>query len=229
MKALEAEGLVVREAGTHQRPSASAFEFKPSPTSPIYETYKRRSVDSALKGRGEGWRNSSISLASVDRGTQTDDEASQPRDDSPAKSDRQISPVRKETEHINEADDHSHSGSISDVDSQAAIETVTPVVTRARMVSVPKRVPPALPPRNPNRVTSPGDESSSLADGFDQVSLDEKAKSDDEHSPEAANETVGPKPEQSSHPHAGVGDDEFHSMPTTPSESKEPDYSRSHN
>ena len=162
VKALEAEGFAIREAGTHQRPSAEAFDFKPAPTSPVYPSFARRSVDSPLRGHMEGWRNSSQSLASVDRGVQTDEDDSQARNDSPpADEHARVSPVMKETEHVDAADNDSHSGSVSDVDfedSHAEIETATPVLTKARVVSVPKRVVPALPPRNPNRVATPEEE-----------------------------------------------------------------------
>ncbi|KKK14897.1 hypothetical protein P175DRAFT_0497897 [Aspergillus ochraceoroseus IBT 24754] len=69
VKALEAEGLFIREAGTKIRPSQEAFEFRPNPGSPVYATF-RRSLDSSPRN---SWRTSVQSYASVDRGTQTAD------------------------------------------------------------------------------------------------------------------------------------------------------------
>ncbi|KAI9866060.1 MAG: hypothetical protein M1830_006036, partial [Pleopsidium flavum] len=73
--ALEKEGFEIREAGTRSRPSSAAFEYKPSPTSPIYTNFGRNSVDSAT--RRASWRNSKQSLASIDRSTQTEDSGTQ--------------------------------------------------------------------------------------------------------------------------------------------------------
>jgi lipid-binding SYLF domain-containing protein len=76
VKALEAEGLFIREAGTKVRPNHDIFEFRPNLDSPIYSTFSRRSVDSSPR---TSWRasvqssKSFKSYASVDRGTQTDD------------------------------------------------------------------------------------------------------------------------------------------------------------
>ncbi|PLN83136.1 DUF500-domain-containing protein [Aspergillus taichungensis] len=68
VKALEAEGLFIREAGTRSRAHQDVFEFRPSPSSPIYSTY-RRSLDSSPR---HSWRASVQSQTSQDRGTQTD-------------------------------------------------------------------------------------------------------------------------------------------------------------
>lgn len=71
VKALEAEGLHIREAGTHQRPSAELFEFNPAPSSPIYKSF-RKSIDGAsLKRRTDSWRDSSASLSSMTRVSET--------------------------------------------------------------------------------------------------------------------------------------------------------------
>jgi lipid-binding SYLF domain-containing protein len=83
--ALQNAGLEIREAGTNSRPSSEQFEFKPSPTSPIYTTFRnstyRRSTDrSSFAGsRPSSWRMSNISSVfeprapTVDMSTQTDD------------------------------------------------------------------------------------------------------------------------------------------------------------
>ena len=76
VKALEAEGLFIREAGTRARPNYDTFEFRPNLDSPIYSTFSRRSADSSPRN---SWRasvqssKSFKSYISVDRGTQTDD------------------------------------------------------------------------------------------------------------------------------------------------------------
>jgi hypothetical protein len=43
--ALEAAGLEIKEAGTKSRPPSSQFEYNPSPTSPIFNRFHRRSMD----------------------------------------------------------------------------------------------------------------------------------------------------------------------------------------
>lgn len=68
VKALEAEGLFIREASTKVRASPDTFQFKPSASSPVYATF-RRSLDSSRNS----WRASVQSYTSVDRGTQTDE------------------------------------------------------------------------------------------------------------------------------------------------------------
>lgn len=70
VKALEAEGMQIREAHSKVRPSHDAFEFRPSPSSPVFATFARRSLDSSPRN---SWRTSVQSYTSVDRGTQTED------------------------------------------------------------------------------------------------------------------------------------------------------------
>ncbi|KAJ6107383.1 hypothetical protein N7523_008706 [Penicillium sp. IBT 18751x] len=70
VKALEAEGLFIREAGTKVRPSYDIFEFRPNPTSPVFATFSRRSAESSPRN---SWRTSVQSHVYSDRGTQTDD------------------------------------------------------------------------------------------------------------------------------------------------------------
>ena len=89
--ALQEAGLEIREAGTNSRPTSEQFEFKPSPTSPIYNTFRnstfRRSIDrsSYAGSQRSSWRVSTISsmlepqtpttprTPTVDMSTQTDD------------------------------------------------------------------------------------------------------------------------------------------------------------
>ncbi|CAI6339641.1 unnamed protein product [Periconia digitata] len=81
--ALENAGLEIREAGTQKRPTSEQFEFNPSPTSPVYATFRksfdRSSYDGRNSSRRSSWRTSTISSvletkapAMVSMGTQTD-------------------------------------------------------------------------------------------------------------------------------------------------------------
>lgn len=177
VKALEAEGLKIREAGTHQRPTPDAFDFNPAPSSPIYGHFSRKSVDGSIKSRP--WRSSTLSISSIDRGTQTEDDEPQSGHQSPkVELPRRVSPPRKESQHVDEGevkedeDDDDFHDSLSDVDEEVEIQTATQVVAKAKVVTLPKRVPPALPPRNPGRINS-SMEQDETGDGFDKVSLDD--------------------------------------------------------
>jgi lipid-binding SYLF domain-containing protein len=80
--ALQDAGFEIKEAGTLKRPTSEQFEFKPSPTSPIFTTF-RRSMDrsSIAPSRRSSWRTSTISSMleprtpsiMMDMSTQTDD------------------------------------------------------------------------------------------------------------------------------------------------------------
>lgn len=65
--ALEKEGFEIREAGTHRRPSSEQFEFNPSPLSPIYSAFSRKSIDGRNLSRkssiNSSWRISALSAA----------------------------------------------------------------------------------------------------------------------------------------------------------------------
>lgn len=65
--ALEKEGFEIREAGTHRRPSSEQFEFNPSPLSPIYSAFSRKSIDGRTLSRKSSihssWRISALSAA----------------------------------------------------------------------------------------------------------------------------------------------------------------------
>lgn len=82
--ALQDAGFEIKEAGTHKRPTSAQFEFNPSPTSPIYSTFRRSfdrsSIDGRSASRRSSWRTSAISSVieprssskMVDMSTQTD-------------------------------------------------------------------------------------------------------------------------------------------------------------
>ena len=157
------------------------------------------------------------SLASVDAGTQTDEDIGKSGSHSPEK--KAPSSMVKETEHVHDSDDsdnpydeHEHE--------HAEIETAVPVVARARVVSVQKPTPPSLPPRNPNRLSS--NPESELNDGFDQVSLN---GSTGQTSHDAQRDGGAVEHNQEGHASqngtAHGADDTFHSMPTTPEERRD--------
>ena len=172
-------------------------------------------MDSPLRGRTNSWRGS---MHSLDRGTQTDEEDFKSASHSPEKKSGsgRPSPALKETEHVDDSDDQDdHPGDSdwpSDHEGHAQIETALPVMARARVVSVPKRVPPNLPPRNPHRVSSPSKEED-LADGFDRVSLNGS-----EH---PIYDRQGGAVSQDAEDMTDLRHDEFHSSPATPLETKE--------
>ncbi|KAF1998601.1 DUF500-domain-containing protein [Amniculicola lignicola CBS 123094] len=79
VRALEQAGLEIREAGTKKLAPSEEFEFKPSPTSPIYTTFRRsmdRSSMDALSRRSS-WRTSTISSIMATRSTQMSDMSTQ--------------------------------------------------------------------------------------------------------------------------------------------------------
>ena len=72
VRALELAGLTIKEAGSHSRPSSDAFDYKPSPTSPVFRL-STQSIDGTIlrESRRNSRRDSKRSIASVDHGTQT--------------------------------------------------------------------------------------------------------------------------------------------------------------
>lgn len=208
VKALEAEGLFIREAGTKVRPNQEVFEFRPSPASPVYATFSRRSHDSSPRN---SWRASVQSYTSVDRGVQTDEApltatTSVSRGSSrSAKESMGVlapSPWKEETSEWHEVPIHGGAGHDKDADREFKIpvdaeerraaeadddfevhevssatvsrreslvpsneeqvvpaaesKRVSPTFTRARLVTIPKRTPPALPPRHPQHTWGSG-------------------------------------------------------------------------
>ena len=152
VKALEKEGLAIKEAGSGKRPSMEVFDYKPAPSSPIYNTFRRHSVDSFSHRNSK--RSSVRSVSSMDRGTQTDDAEQVNGKSSDGKFirtdlSREPSPIEKTSENL--AED-------ADTEKPADEEIMPqPILQKARIVSIPKRIPPALPPRNPHRLTLPGE------------------------------------------------------------------------
>ena len=164
VRALEEAGLEIREAGTRSRPSSEAFEYKPAPTSPIFNVFNRRSISMESSTKPESRRDSKLSIASVDRGTQTGDMATQTIPESELHNHGDQSPVKKTSQNLTEEPDDDdlglerfssdpglHGAEIHEISHAAE----SPVVSRARLVTIPKRIPPPLPPRSPYRNSGP--------------------------------------------------------------------------
>ncbi|OCK85528.1 DUF500-domain-containing protein [Lepidopterella palustris CBS 459.81] len=176
--ALEKEGFEIREAGTQKRPTSEQFEFKPSPTSPIYNTFRRstdrQSVDSKAASRRSSWRTSTMStMSTIDRGVQTMDMSTQTDFDAPAvqrlRSDTIGSPKMSEIPENKSTDDSAKSteaipkpttpedgdeygdGAEEPVVQEIHQAAAPQFISRARLVTVTKPTPPKLPPRNPIR------------------------------------------------------------------------------
>ena len=164
------------------------------------------------------------SLASMDRGTQTDEEDNNNGNHSAEKKGvgHSPSPITKESQDVNNEDHEDLSD--GDEHDEAEIATATPVMTRARVVSMPKRVPPNLPPRNPGRVSTLSQEQD-LNDGFDQVNLNGQ----EEHEASRGHDAEKPGRLDTSRHGLSSGDagsvqdpeDGFHSMPQTPEDGRE--------
>ncbi|KAI9642485.1 hypothetical protein NHQ30_009290 [Ciborinia camelliae] len=86
--ALENAGLEIREAGTHARPVSSQFEYNPSPSSPLFSRFNRRSYDThgGMSNR-ESYMSGRTGI-STDRGTQTNEMGTQTDDSLSIKSPR---------------------------------------------------------------------------------------------------------------------------------------------
>ncbi|MCJ1389084.1 hypothetical protein MMC18_001938 [Xylographa bjoerkii] len=177
--ALEKAGLEIREAGTKSRPCSEEFEYKPSPTSPIFVNFGRHSMQSidSVSLRNSR-RDSRRSMKSVDHGTQTADLGFQTIEETP----RETSPAKKATEdlawindedgegrfeeepledepqnheEVEEEDDEEEPDVIIEEAAPAvqfvAHAAASPIASRAKLVNIHKRVAPALPPRSPYR------------------------------------------------------------------------------
>lgn len=174
-------------------------------------------MDGSIRSRT--WRDSTHSLASVDQGTQTDENESKSAGHSPKRRDstalkdstKVVESPQKHSQLVEDEDDQDtgRRESFSDVDSDAEIQTAVPVVTRARVVEVPRRLPPALPPRNPERVISPVD-TQAPSDGFDKISL---------NGPEGETKHEGERGLSQTATDEAT-DSTFHSVPVTPSDEK---------
>ncbi len=149
--ALEEQGMEIREAGTHFRPSGDAFEYKPAPSSPIFANFNRtNSISKRLSKRNSGQL--SIISTHTDRGTQTMDGLDSPGFAESARESRTHSPVTKASENLEQLDGE---GALSDHANVEEHAHEMPVISKAKMVTIPKRIPPTLPPRSPYRNSTP--------------------------------------------------------------------------
>ncbi|KAK4696854.1 SH3 domain-containing YSC84-like protein 1, partial [Lecanoromycetidae sp. Uapishka_2] len=150
VRALQQEGMEIKEiteTGQITRPSIEAFEYKPSPSSPIFATFNRNSR--RLSKRDSG----GLSIASTDRGTQTEHMPDSPSLAESSTEERSHSPVKKTSQNLAEEveDDESVHEQLDHADPAQEM----PVIQKAKLVSIPKRIPPALPPRSPYRNSGP--------------------------------------------------------------------------
>lgn len=192
--ALEMEGFEIREAGTRSRPSSEQFEYRPSPTSPIYQSYFHRRSTSSLPTRTR----ETLKRNSTDRVTQMTDSATQtidePLKDLPesedehiqdgivhngidaTSSDEDVCNVQGETYedakaleekpeeaarnggHAEVGDADMADGSsvdefheVHEVHEEVRAQAASQVISKAKLVTIPPRMPPALPPRSSAR------------------------------------------------------------------------------
>ena len=185
VRALQKIGLEIKEAGTKRRPSMEVFDYKPAPSSPIYGTFRRHSIDS---NRRNSKRSSIRSIASVDRGTQTADFESSPIKDKYAES-RNGSPTVHTPNDIKEdLDGEKDAATSKEADVIEAVpESAAPILTKARLVTLPKRTPPNLPPRNPQRKLSSAMDGSAAVSSYSSESVE---KGTDTHSSSPLKEFV---------------------------------------
>ena len=146
VRALEEQGMEIREAGTKTRPSIDAFEYKPSPHSPIFSNVGRSNSTRRLSKRDSG--RLSIASTHTDRGTQTIAGLDSPKSVESPQDFRNHSPIKKTTENLEEVDGEDTNPTTENHDEPAQ---EMPVISKAKLVTIPKRIPPALPPRNPYR------------------------------------------------------------------------------
>ncbi|KAI9882931.1 MAG: hypothetical protein M1823_005317 [Watsoniomyces obsoletus] len=158
VRALEMEGFQVLEAGSRSRPASEQFQFAPAPTSPVYHTFQHRRSASSLSARArEGY-----SRRSMDRSTQTVDMSTQTTEDAMG----DLTEVEDEPNHgglsnghlpkrrtgvDDEADSNHEEEPVADIVVTVQAQVAPQVLSKARLVTIPRRVPPALPPRNPGR------------------------------------------------------------------------------
>ncbi len=148
--ALQQEGMEIKEiteTGAIGRPSSEAFVYHPSPSSPIFASSNRTSR--RLSKRDSG----GLSIASTDRGTQTEQGIDSPRPADSPQEERNHSPAKKTSENLAEAVEGEEAGQ-EHAGHQDHVQEM-PVIQKAKLVSIPKRIPPALPPRNPYRNSGP--------------------------------------------------------------------------
>lgn len=266
--ALEREGLEIKDAGTKHRPSSGAFDYRPSPTSPIFSTFARRSVD-GISSRRSSRRDSKFSVISLDRATQTpdlpppiDEVLQNSMGDSAKRQPEELATLDEDADDemeqetragVDEMEEEEEPEVIIEEASAAvhiASQTPTsPIVSRAKLVNIPRRITPALPARSPYRKASSKAMTPELVS--DSASIDTTPDHDmssrnssplrNEFFAEYAGEGGNPWDEQTASPDAITEEvsismkrcyldeekavnekDEFHSLPSSPIQSFTP-------
>ncbi len=158
VRALEMEGFQVLEAGSRSRPASEQFQFTPAPTSPVYQTFQHRRSASSLSSRAREVH----SRRSMDRCTQTVDMSTQTTEDAmgdlPEAEDESNHGAignghltKPTTDVEDEADQHLEEQPTSENVVTVQLQAAPQILSKARLVTIPRRIPPALPPRNPGR------------------------------------------------------------------------------
>ncbi|KAH0544618.1 hypothetical protein FGG08_001268 [Glutinoglossum americanum] len=128
VRALEMEGLDIVEAGTRSRPSSDQFEFRPSPTSPVRRRFSGRN--------SQDW----YPISTRPRSEQLPPPTRQSRAHSRSMSVDQAT----QTEPAVDEEPEAEAPTISNV-------TQVTAISKAKLITIPRRLPPPLPPRSLNR------------------------------------------------------------------------------
>ncbi|KAH0548339.1 hypothetical protein GP486_007981 [Trichoglossum hirsutum] len=128
VRALEMEGLEIVEAGTRSRPSLDQFEFRPSPTSPVRHRFSgRNSQDGSpisTRPRSEQLP-PPARLSHAHSRSMSVDQATQ-------------------TEPVVDEEPEGEAPTVGNV-------TQITAISKAKLVTIPRRLPPPIPPRSLNR------------------------------------------------------------------------------
>ncbi|EER27296.1 hypothetical protein D8B26_006655 [Coccidioides posadasii str. Silveira] len=237
VKALEREGILIREAGTRQIPKLDAFDYRPISLSPKSARF------SASGSRRSSVRNSLGSFGSADRGTQTDDSYFEqsgysPTSTSPPRSVTSYTFPRAvkaaEAEELDYESTHFKHEDVKHVPVRRVnlSDHNVPIVSasapasfaKARLVTIPKRVPPILPPRNPERVVSPVSSRSEIDDSATLSSIspvdEETSIADIQNRLRRLRSGESQSPAEDDRGRSTERDD-FHSAPASPSRTEE--------
>ena len=212
--ALEEQGMEIREAGTKTRPSIDAFEYKPSSHSPIFTEFSRANSTSKRLSKRDSGR-LSIASTNTDRGTQTIEGLGSPKFAESPKETRNHSPIKKTTENLEEVDGEDHKSDHEHVEDPPQEATV---ISKAKLVTIPKRIPPKLPPRSPYRNSAPKpdefeppmsptattDQDQGLGISLTRPSVDQPRDTDDSFDPTASQNALDAKLDEI---HLGPRDD----------------------
>ncbi|KAI5456713.1 hypothetical protein BGZ63DRAFT_366777 [Mariannaea sp. PMI_226] len=172
--ALEREGLGIRDAATHSRPESRQFEYNPSPTSPIYGKFFRRSMETAMtRSSRDGYSsmpNSPLRLsmernyATSEMGTQTEPVFITPITSPPQASPKNRASPRESDEHSNNQPYQVYS--VENDFASVTVEKSEDPFSTAVAVKLPAGPPPPLPPRQAPRGST----------AFEDINLVESAK-----------------------------------------------------